>query len=1201
MEQLPPGITVVGNVNDGNNVNEPNANEIKKDGTVVDAIELLDGISVVGNVGDEEPVELPDAEVDPIYKSDIDIRSFFDNDGKTRQEKDFSYFNKDFNKLDEEIGGIFGNLEETVTSDLNRKFKKYGFVFEESGIGTDEVFIRSTVDPNIKKTVSLSDPNEGMSLIKNFIDKNKRESAVFTEDVDTKIEITDDYIQDLLKATAEKDTGKQQSILQGISRMIYASEGVSYDEIKNIEERGKHVDEEISFIEQNLVSDEGLRTAFFLGPDAAAPDSYTTNYVPTKEDIEKYPDLFDEKGNLKVTPYSYMSKLKTENENNAEITTSEFVYDLKQKEKNLFDRFKNAQITTISDSMKDIAKVSAYTNNKFKEITGYDVSDWRKANDDIEEQVEGFDFALKQITNGTGLADIAEYKTTDPNEQNQINEILEGYNAYYQQTVEPINNVYMNYKLLGDKQKQVASLGNTLQAMLNFDNLYKIRGVYEEGKGLSVWNNVKKGWSQGVMNAELMKIHFGINDINDEEELATAAKRVAEEGAYQQGILTSEVWERYQAAGTVQEQLSLLRQDPGEVLLSLFGNSMSMFLRTGSNLILPIIGTGLATGAIAGGVPTGGVGIIPGALSSLAYTLPTWQGMTAYAMEMGSAYSETLTKMGYDIANEGSVMEGLRNPEVVKEASRKGNSRGIPIAITSFIGGRVAGGLVSPISSTAKQLGTTLFTGLTLEPVFEAGGETIAQLLDEGKLIPTEILNEAIGGMPGAGTNISAAWAQKTLFQTQTKLAKDLLNLNQLSKQNYSYTDIDAFSNRLYKNGKITLDTREKLLENARINDQANSLMRKSPKFVKGKGAARIRMAELLEHKKVVEAILEDAVGKEKSNVKKQLDEINSEINTMSKTGKVDVNSKTKTLGDLASLYKRNLSAGVNFINRKLKKEGYQFVDANKENIQQIKDTNPDLFKIINKFKDSSGFITPEVNGTKYLVVNSDTLGNSYTTAILNGDTSGFSTLSHEILHAVLDEAFTETEVNQIGQELETFLQDDANTELTTEAKSRIAERLAAYEERYGGKDKRYYQEVFTTISDEIQKENITYNRKQDGFFTKIKNLINQFIDKNKNVFDEVVSANMKIQTPEQAFNFIKDYNKVFNEDYRQSRRKQNQPIAKARKEITSIASKPDLKMSFVTRQELSNAKNLDNVVKKNNEIKEEFKELKKLINCLWK
>ena len=136
MEQLPPGITVIGNVNDGNNVNEPTADEIKKDGTVVDAIELLDGISVIGNVGDLESIELEDTEVDPIYKSDIDIRSFFDNDGKTRQEKDFSYFDKDFNKLDEEIGGIFGNLEETVTSDLNKKFKKYGFIFEESGVGS---------------------------------------------------------------------------------------------------------------------------------------------------------------------------------------------------------------------------------------------------------------------------------------------------------------------------------------------------------------------------------------------------------------------------------------------------------------------------------------------------------------------------------------------------------------------------------------------------------------------------------------------------------------------------------------------------------------------------------------------------------------------------------------------------------------------------------------------------------------------------------------------------------------------------------------------------------------------------------------------------------------------------------------------------------------------------------------------------------
>ena len=114
------------------------------------------------------------------YKSDIDVTEFFSKDPKTQKQKDFSYFDKDFDKLNEDIGGFFGNLEETIVKDLDAKFKKWGFSFEEAEAGSDAIKVISTKDPNINKTFSLDNPNQGMYAIKSFIDKNSSKSACCT-------------------------------------------------------------------------------------------------------------------------------------------------------------------------------------------------------------------------------------------------------------------------------------------------------------------------------------------------------------------------------------------------------------------------------------------------------------------------------------------------------------------------------------------------------------------------------------------------------------------------------------------------------------------------------------------------------------------------------------------------------------------------------------------------------------------------------------------------------------------------------------------------------------------------------------------------------------------------------------------------------------------------------------------------------------
>ena len=634
------------------------------------------------------------------YKSDIDITEFFSKDPKTQKQKDFSYFDKDFDKLNEDVGGFFGNLEETIVKDLDTKFKKWGFAFEEAEVGSDAIKVISTKDPDINKTFSLDNPNQGMYAIKSFIDKNKRDNAVYADQV-TDIDVSDDYIQDLFKATADKDEDKKNKLLTGISRKIFASEGINYDEIKNLESKGETNQDEINFIENKLINTSGLMTSQFIGGDASDTGRYTKEYKPTEQEIIKYSNIFNDDGSLKIVPYDYSSKLKLENEKLADITTNEAVYQVRVKEKLLFDKFKNKETSNITEQVDEIAKVSSDLSQKFKSITGSDVSDFTTVNKNIENNLNTFEQELINVT-GKGFDDLDKFEPTTQEELDQVQDIVNRYNIYYQQTITPVNNLYSQFSSLGNKQKQISDIGNTINSMLSFDDLYKYRGQYEDSKFQSIKNNAWLGWSQGKVNADFLKAAYNVGDPLDEEEIAGIAKNVAEEISYQKGLLTSDTWERYQAAGTVAEQLKILGTDPGEVLLSLFGNSMGMFAGTGKNIALPLIGGSAAAGAVIGGTTSLGAGILPGAFAGFSRGLIAWQTITGFNMELGSAYSEELTKAGYDLSDADQVVAGLRNPEVVAKANKRGIERGIPIAVANFIGARAAGALVNPLATTGK-------------------------------------------------------------------------------------------------------------------------------------------------------------------------------------------------------------------------------------------------------------------------------------------------------------------------------------------------------------------------------------------------------------------------------------------------------------------------------------------------------------------
>ena len=1063
---------------------------------------------------------------DAEYKSDIDITEFFSKDPETQKNKDFSYFDKDFNKLNEDIGGFFGNLEETIVKDLDKNFKKWGFSFEEAEAGSDAIKVVSTKNPDINKTFNLDDPNQGMYAIKSFIDKNKRDNAVYADEIKD-IAVSDDYMQDLFKATANQDEDKKNKLLTGISRKIYASEGISYDEVKSLESKGDVNQKEINFINDNLLK----RTQEFdpeLGVMVNTGKASKIDYEASKEDLDEYPNIFNNDGSLKVDPLNYQTTLEKQNERLADITTNEAIYKVKVKEKLLFDKFKNKESVNIVEQNNEILEKTTALTDDFKKITGLSIDNFEGVNSSIESTIGGFESEIKNITGGS-INEINSFKPSTEKEASEVQDILNRYNSYYSQTVVPVNEIYQGFSSLGDKQRQISNVGNTINSMLSFDDLYKYRGQYEDSKFGSVLNNAKLGWSQGKVNSDFLKAAYNVGDPLNDKEIAGIAKNVAEEISYQKGLLTSETWERYQAAGTVAEQLKILGTDPGEVLLSLFGNSMSMFASTGKNIALPLIGGSTLTGAAIGGTTSFGAGAIPGALSGLGYGLTAWQTITGFNMELGSAYSEELTKAGYDLSDADQVVAGLRNPEVVAKANKRGIQRGVPIAVANFIGARVAGALVNPLATTGKQVAQQFGKGMLLEPLFEGGGELSAQLASDGNVVGTEILNEMIGGMPGTQSNIAVSLAKNRFLNTQVKQANKLNDLNYVSENSYGYNDVRAFTNRLLNNKKITQDQANKIIENARIVDETNSLMRKSPKFISGKRRrnARNRISDLIQTRNLIEK-----AAKNSAETGSLLGKIETEINEIADSGKTLESSDVTTMQDYSKLIARTAQVGADIINKKLKSD-IEVINYNEETAKSLIKNNPEVFNAIkNDINDQTpGFITQEINGKQYIVVNDKVVANGYAAAITTGDVTAGNVVAHEVLHAVLDSSFDEEETIKLGQELEDYILNPETNNISEGSKTRIKSKLNYYKEKLNKGDytqRDYYQEVFTTLSDEMQQENIDFNRQDKNFWQSIADTVNDLMYKNKDFFDEKTRGSLKLKTAEDAFNFVRDYNKVY-------------------------------------------------------------------------
>ncbi len=1152
-------------------------------------------------------------------------------------------------------------IEQQLENKFNERYAKWGFDFEQSGIG--DYLTVSTNDPNreeqLTKEFSVGNggvlDKEGLAEMEAWMKANKKEKVLgYTNEIEN-FEVND--LLDLVKSKDIKlediDTEEERStptettnkFLEELSKKVYASEGLDYDDYKTEIENQKYYDKEIALINKinqeaqefgdkrednstgyETVEDENGNLITVAKPGTS--QSYIDNYKATEEEIKEFPNLFNKDGSIidgvagrystaKVDRLNYIKNELEAKQENPAINLKSGAWQVAQDKRNkLVREAKEKTEVEIETQVKEVKNIIADNTQKFEKITGTSFADRETYFDQYTAQQEDIKRQIDIITKGD-----ENYEPQTQEEFDALNSLITRSQDLYKNDIEPVESIMKGIDYAGAEVTHLAELGNQVQLILNYDNLRNsIDKKYVDDTFEGFLNYAYSQASEGRVNQEFYKFAYGVNDVNNEEDLANASKKIALEKAYSQGLLTTKVFSDYQNAQTVSEQMQLLGQNPIEIMASLWAGSMSQFWNTGSNLFLPILGSTTAAGVALGfaGGPFAEITVPVGFVGGIKTGLTSWSAITGFSMEMGAAFSTVAGQNNIDLTDQDQVIAMLKNPDLVKQAEKLGKDRGVPIGLMSIIGSAAAGAVAKPLATGYKAIGRQIAAGMVIDPITEGIGETLAMVNAGEELKWTEVTNEMLGGQFGKMAGMKAAIIKNNLASSQTNLAKSLTNLDNLVKGNYKQSDIEKFVFQMVKKGRITNEEATEILENSETNSATNNAINNSKTTLAGKIGAkaksavglginnisRQRIADLIKTKKTINS--------EDNSIKNNdlLKDIDAEINEILTTGKVKTDTEIVTQKDYLQKYFSQLSTGSRLM-KQLFGQDVEIIDlmSGKENIPQevideIGEDNLDGF-IANIGK--TGAITDIAVGDKqYILVDSNRI-NAYGKAQLNADSKdklafGAKSISHEILHAILDRSLADEELDTAADSLFKYMEEESKKEngaITAGTWNAIKQRLSGYERtrrnvvnpqldssgfiieededgNFFGTDKKaeditaeeeydalrnYNQEVFTNISDAINDGDLKYERQNKGFWQGMSDKLTDFFKYTIGAERENIDYE-SLKTPEGAFDFIKNYNSAFAND--QSRRFRrgavNEALIAGRKQVGKDAQEGKIK-----------------------------------------
>ena len=411
-------------------------------------------------------------------------------------------------------------------------------------------------------------------------------------------------------------------------------------------------------------------------------------------------------------------------------------------------------------------------------------------------------------------------------------EEVASYEPKTEQEAEFVDKFNTEYDIIKIKKQEAADRYDIAHTWFNKKSDKAVMDEWVEDLD-AISNSYKRGLANGNIGYIILAISLGLKDIDENSTVEEAAAAISKYAAEAQTGKEGRGFYRYQKGRTFAEEWDAFYDQPLEVGISLAAESLTQMLPYGMYIIPASVATGAGMGAAYGAAGRGGVGTVPGAITGGGRGLQGGFATTVVALEYTNAVMDAARKKGYNVLDPEQMEIALRDADVWEEGKQIGLKRGLTIGAISLLQTSLAGRVfrVKPLSSRATRLGALTAEQVLLNPLFEGGGEFLAQKVAGQKTNRKEIISEIIGGlfMPFANPISYSVGAINMYSDMRGKnnlsLAQRLSNVSEFNNVGETDSRISKWANEMHRLGKITSEQNQEIQKNVGRRREAKSLL----------------------------------------------------------------------------------------------------------------------------------------------------------------------------------------------------------------------------------------------------------------------------------------------------------------------------------------------------------------------------------------
>lgn len=793
--------------------------------------------------------------------------------------------------------------EEEVVEKMRSLFKGRGFTFEEIGLGTDRMRVRTTdglysLDIDLDNFTNSADVAESAAL-QVFLRKHFNPTLL----PESQDEITKALRAQQMRGTQE--LWNEDGSASTVRFMSYEEDGVHKVAPtlfpKSTTQPSSPRAEDWLQLDMGAAIEEAERRGEVISFDsqeeaeAFAEGSWKTmNLV----DLEAQ-QFFNERGRDYISDrnaydnYADSQEARLFLEEQIEIQqdnrwddAGQFD-DLTPEEQAAYGKYFRKDGSLRSDAT-DIVKALDEGEGNLWDIVNND--DYRRAQEDLDVHLEGIhrktaqeaanlNYEAKYIEQGLEAQSLEEFGVN-----------LEQLTTYQPKTeqervrIEEMTEVQLRVQT----KKQTAALKYET-ALTYYDAKANKEASQEYLDNLEGWAvATNDGYKNGRAAQQLLYLSMGIYDVEDEAQLELAATRMTD---YMNSVdgRQSRALSRYNSAedGWNREVRGALSRDPIETMMTWAGASFSQILPYGAKIIPSFAAAGASAGALAGlsGGPYAPLTSAAGALTGGGWGIRAGFAATNLVLEYTNGVLDAGREAGYNMNDPEDAVRAFQDADVWAHGKERGLKRGIPIAIMDLISSGLAGRVFTGVSVASRTRKAAGFVAerFTLDPALEATGELLAQISVGDEISLKEIIAEA-GGAIGSKTTMAAYNIYRaTRGGYNQRIAAELMDVKLMAADRASDSQVQTWANNMLKLERITPEQNQRILENLGVRKEANDLLGVAGPSRVGIGSRqRGRVMELLSIRDGLEE-----TSTRRSVFSKEISRINNELSEISRTGKL--------------------------------------------------------------------------------------------------------------------------------------------------------------------------------------------------------------------------------------------------------------------------------------------------------------------------